>query len=193
MVLDTGPQAAADDDVLRRIAADLAAPGARIIAGWVSEPDVARAPPQVLQFGTVRFGTVRSGVEAGAAVLAAVAGARLVVWSTADRDVTDALCDDLRRLGDLDHRVGAAEPLALSADQRSLLSHLLAGRTLGEAAAALHLSRRTADRRLAAARRGLGVKTTAEALAAAVRQGVRPPAPSDDDRTPADNNDTIPR
>jgi hypothetical protein len=38
--------------------------------------------------------------------------------------------------------------------------------TLGEAAAELGLSRRTADRRLAAARAMLGVATTAEALVA---------------------------
>lgn len=110
------------------------------------------------------------------AVLAAVAGRDLVVHAVAPREVIDQLCDDLTRLGDLDHRIGAvpaSEP-DLSADERALLAQLLAGRTLGEAARALHLSRRTADRRLAAARRALGTTSTSEALVLARRNGVSP-------------------
>jgi DNA-binding CsgD family transcriptional regulator len=53
-----------------------------------------------------------------------------------------------------------------------LLELLLTGATIGEAARRLHISRRTADRRLAAARRALDAGTTAEALRAAARLGV---------------------
>lgn len=117
--------------------------------------------------------------DAVEAVLAAVDGADggdLVIDATASRDVIDRLCDDLRRLGTVDHRV---EPMpavpALSADERALLAALLGGASLGEAASALHLSRRTADRRLAAARRALGASSTAEALVLAAHAGIKPP------------------
>jgi DNA-binding CsgD family transcriptional regulator len=88
--------------------------------------------------------------------------------------VIDQLCDDLRRLGELDHRIGERSDAGpeLSADERALLAQLIAGRSLGEAARALHLSRRTADRRLASARRALGAASTSEALVIAWRNGV---------------------
>lgn len=112
--------------------------------------------------------------DAARAALAAVAGARLVIDAAAPRDVIDQLCDDLRRLGSVDHRIGPAQPAVLSADERALLARLLAGATLGEAARTLHISRRTADRRLAAARAAVGATSTAEALRRAAELGVRP-------------------
>lgn len=122
---------------------------------------------------------VSDAASAQAAVLAALAGAHLVVTASAPREVTDMLCEDLRRLGDLDHRVGERTEqhpaVRLSDTERALLERLLAGDSLGQAARALHLSRRTADRRLAAVRQALGAATTAEALAIAVRLGLRPP------------------
>lgn len=118
---------------------------------------------------------VRDRASAAQAVLAAVAGRDLVVHATAPREVIDQLCDDLSHLGDLDHRVGATEAGPdLSGEQRELLAQLLAGKTLGEAARALHVSRRTADRRLAAARRSLGAANTSEALVLARRAGIAP-------------------
>jgi DNA-binding CsgD family transcriptional regulator len=121
--------------------------------------------------------TVADAPAAAQAVLAALRGADLVVLATAQREVIDQLCDDLRHLGELDHRVGASAGLApvlsvLSADERALLAQLIGGASLGEAARVLHLSRRTADRRLAAARRALGAATTSEALVLARRSGV---------------------
>jgi DNA-binding NarL/FixJ family response regulator len=115
--------------------------------------------------------------EAGAAhtVLAAVAGQDLVVHAVAPREVIDQLCEDLSRLGELDHRVGASESgPELTGDQREVIAQLLAGKTLGEAARVLHLSRRTADRRLASARVALGAASTSEALVIARRNGVSP-------------------
>ena len=112
-------------------------------------------------------GTVRDAGDAAEALLAAVGGAGLVVHAVAEREVIDRLVDDLRRLGAVDHRTG--EPAAgpgLTPDERRLLDALANGRTLGDAAAELHLSRRTADRRLASAREKLGVATTAEAVVA---------------------------
>ena len=118
-------------------------------------------------------GAVRDASEAAEALLAAVGGAGLVVHALADRKVIDRLVDDLRRLGPVDHRT--AEPASgpgLTADERRLLGRLAEGRTLGEAAAELHLSRRTADRRLASAREKLGVATTAEAVVAYAKKSL---------------------
>lgn len=147
------------------VARELAADDAQVAHGW-------RKPVPGVQF--VCVGTVRSPADAAAAVMCAVGGARLVITAEADRDVIDNLCDDLRHLGELDHRIGEAEKIALPEDQRQLLALLLGGATLGQAAQALHISRRTADRRLAAARALLGAQTTSEAVTAASRLGVRP-------------------
>ena len=120
--------------------ADLAAAGLPVTRGFEA------AGP-----GQARAGTVPGELAAQQAVLAALAGAHLVIAATAPREVIDMLCDDLRRLGNLDHRVGDQPPRAdpaLNAGERALLERLLAGDSLGQAAGALHLSRRTADRRL---------------------------------------------
>lgn len=139
--------------------------GWRVVEGW------REAGP-----GVVCTGLVDSEETAQRAVLAAVAGAGLVVEAIADREVRDRLCDDLRRLGSVDHRVGEPEGgVALGDEERALLAVLLRGASLGEAARTLNLSRRTADRRLASARRALGVSTTAEAIVLARRMGLRSP------------------
>jgi DNA-binding NarL/FixJ family response regulator len=129
------------------------------------QPDWRAAAP-----GVVWTGLVRDEDDAQHAVLAALAGAHVVLAATAERDVIDRMCEDLRRLGPLDHRiVQVSQAPALSGDEQALVDRLLAGESLGQAAATLHLSRRTADRRLASARRALGVATTAELLAVAAR------------------------
>ena len=70
----------------------------------------------------------------------------------------------------------AAAPLpALCADGRAILGLLAEGATLGAAAATLHLSRRTADRRLAEARAALRVERTVEAVARFVHPGLISP------------------
>ena len=146
---------------VRDAAAQLAAGGARVVSGWRARPGP-----------VVCVGRVETADDAANAVLAAVAGARLVVEADAPRDVVDQLCDDLRRIGALDHRVGPPSGPVLSKEERALLEQLMSGASLGEAARALHISRRTADRRLAAARAALGARTTAEALRIAVRLGI---------------------
>jgi DNA-binding NarL/FixJ family response regulator len=152
-------EGAAASAAVERVCQGLADHGSRISSDWR-----AAAP------GVVCTGLVDDERGAEQAVLAALAGARVVVAATAAREVIDRMCDDLRRLGPLDHRItdNESEPV-LSREERALLDRLLAGDSLGEAAAAVHLSRRTADRRLASARRALGVTTTAELLAAAAR------------------------
>jgi DNA-binding NarL/FixJ family response regulator len=122
--------------------------------------------------GVLCTGVVETAADARRVVLAALAGSDLVVDCRADREVTDAMCDDLRRLGRLDHRVVTTPDPVLDDDQRVLLSALAAGRSLGWAAQQLHVSRRTADRRLAAARVSLGAANTAEAIVTATRRGL---------------------
>lgn len=143
-------------------AEDLRVDGWLINEGW-RPPHSARR--------TVCVGPVESAEDAAAALLAAVAGAGLVIEARADREIIDRLCDDLRRFGPVDHRIGPAdrEEETMPDEERALLEILLAGASLGEAAHQLGLSRRTADRRLAAARRRLEVTSTAAALTAFAR------------------------
>jgi DNA-binding NarL/FixJ family response regulator len=129
--------------------------------------------------GVLCTGVVETAADARRVVLAALAGSDLVVDCRADREVADAMCDDLRRLGRLDHRVITVPDPVLADDQRELLVALAAGRSLGWAAQQLHVSRRTADRRLAAARASLGAANTAEAIVTAGRRGLLGPPAAD--------------
>lgn len=142
------------DDVFAEALAELRASGRRLVDGWRDDAGE----------GAVCVGVVADERDAAAAVLAVVAGSGVLVAGRAGRDVLDRLCDDLRALGPLDHRLERSGRPALTREQRDLLEALAGGASLGQAAAALHLSRRTADRRLAAARAALGAATTAEAL-----------------------------
>jgi DNA-binding CsgD family transcriptional regulator len=63
----------------------------------------------------------------------------------------------------------------LGLEHRRLLGLLASGTTVEEAARRLHLSRRTAQRRLADVRRRLGAPTTAAAVASSVRLGYAEP------------------
>ena len=119
---------------------------------------------------------VADEADVSLAVLAAVAGTGLLVSARADAATIDRLCDDLRRLGHLEHRIGDPGPL-LTPDERLLLDLLSDGVGLGAAARRLHVARRTADRRLASARTKLGVETTAQAIAAHRRRLDRLPRP----------------
>lgn len=159
----------ASPEAVRSAVAELRPAGEPVVSGW--RPVRGQGRPGAV----VCVGSVHSAEDAARAVLAAVAGARLVVDADAERDVVDQMCDDLRRLGELDHRVEPAPATGLTAEQRALLARLLGGATLGEAARALHISRRTADRRLAAARQVLGAETTAGALRRAAQLGIAGP------------------
>lgn len=156
-----------DATALSASRAGLAAQGWQVSASWD-----AAAP------GVVCVGVVDGEPAAQRAVLAAVAGAGLLLLGTASRGVLDTLYDDLRRLGPVEVRfAGDASEVQLHPEARALLDLLLAGSSLGAAAGELHISRRTADRRLAQARRAFGARTTSELLA---RGGV--PGPATDQR-----------
>lgn len=157
LIVVEGPDAAVGEALVEARKA-----GWEVVQGWKVPPGVDRV---------VCTGVVGSAEDAAGALLAAVAGAGLIVTGRADRGVLDRLCDDLRRLGPLDHRTPATPRAAsLTSEERALTELLLEGQTLGEAARQLSISRRTADRRLASVRRAVGVETTAEALVALGRR-----------------------
>jgi DNA-binding CsgD family transcriptional regulator len=163
-----------DPGSVARLQARLRSSGLELVAGF-GEP--ARRTGIVARPGAVvRFGVVADPSDAAEALLAAIDGSGLLVDATAEREVVDRLVDDLRRVGPVDHRVGAGGPddpePGLSPEARAILGLLAEGHSLGEAAAILGLSRRTADRRLDAARRALGVTRTTEAIARASRLGL---------------------
>jgi DNA-binding CsgD family transcriptional regulator len=106
--------------------------------------------------------TVSSPEDVAAAVLAAVRGAN-VIAECADTELAVLLVDDLRRVTTVEQAGGASSDV-LDDEQQRLLDLLAGGATINEAATALYLSVRTAERRLAASRRALGVRTTAEAV-----------------------------
>jgi hypothetical protein len=108
--------------------------------------------------------SLSSATAVAGAVSAVAAGAGLVADARAlEPEDHVALCDDLRRLGAL--RV-VDDGMTPGVEAAALLDLLAAGRSLGASAAVLHLSRRSADRRLAEAREALGAATTAQAVAA---------------------------
>jgi DNA-binding NarL/FixJ family response regulator len=121
--------------------------------------------------GSLRGGTgivVDDAASAAAALRLALDGASLVIHAVAPRAVLDRLYEDLRRIGPVEVVTAARPPGPgdlLDKDARELLRLLAQGLTLNDAADALHLSLRTANRRLADARRTLGVTTTLEAIA----------------------------
>jgi DNA-binding NarL/FixJ family response regulator len=117
--------------------------------------------------GLVCLGSLGDATDAQAALLAAARGAGVVAVARCSGDELDAFVDDLARLGTVEE-LHAETTLAPSEEQR-LLELLAEGLSLDDAAAALHISRRTAERRLACARRALGVRTTAAAVASVSR------------------------
>jgi len=146
------------------------AAGWQPIAGWL-------APRGQI----VCHGGVASDTDAVHALRAAVAGAGVVILAATSRETTDRLIDDLRRLGSVEHiPADAPAPAEVTAERRRLLQLLADGWTLGEAATELGLSRRTADRRLDAARRALAAGTTAEAVSQARRLGWLDPTAATD-------------
>jgi len=162
VVVEAGP------DVLADARADLCAVGWQVVDRLEDGPRVG---------GLVLALPVADEDAAAVALFTAIEGVGLLVDAAgADRRVVDRLCDDLRRLGHLDHRVSAHGPL-LTAEERAVMDLLADGSTLGAAAEALHLSRRSADRRLAAARTKLGASATGAAIAAYRRRLERLPRP----------------
>lgn len=145
--------------------ARLRASGWQVVTGLGSRPAGGR---------TILEGPVTCDEDAASAVLAAIDGYGLLVVLGIDGAALHRLEDDLRRLGaveiaDSEPAVGSRPP---DPDGLAILALLASGHSLGEAADTLGLSRRTADRRLAAAKAALGADRTTEAIAVAARRGL---------------------
>jgi DNA-binding NarL/FixJ family response regulator len=166
-----------------RSAADLAVVVRRLAAdGWAVRTGlgVPDEPWDLTTSRTVVSGPVADDDAVAGAVLAAARGAGVVAVADAESPAGQALLADLARIGpvrrapqtvDGDGGAPRAEPdaggsdgLPLTAEQRSLLDRLAAGDSIAAAAAAEFLSLRTANRRIAAARDALGVRTTRQAV-----------------------------
>ena len=135
--------------------------GMSIVSGW-------RLPDEPWDLTRRRIacaGRVASQADLEDALVAAARGASLVVEGPVPAELFAPLAEDLRRLGVVEHR----RSNGLDAQQRRILTLLGEGLSVREAAAQLFISRRTADRRLAAARAALGVGTNNEAVVAVAR------------------------
>ncbi len=115
--------------------------------------------------------------DAAEAIVAALRGVSLVLFVGHDASWAGRadFVEDLGRLGSIAPLGPSSAPGALLApvpevgpDQRDILELLAEGLSLPEAAGRLFLSLRTTERRLSAAKRLLGVRSTAEAVGAFV-------------------------
>lgn len=137
--------------------------GVSIVRGW----QLPNQPWDVSGRRIACAGRIASQADLEAALVAAARGAFLVIEGRVPVELFAAFVEDLRRLGTVEHR----RANGLDAQQHRILTLLGEGLSIGEAAAQLFISRRTADRRLAAARSALGVRTNNEAVVALARHG----------------------
>lgn len=135
--------------------------------GWRNQVGFALpdAPWDLSEHRIIAVGAIGSEIDASAALQALARGVGLVVSIGVDGDLRHRVLEDLHRLGDVvDGDLSGGERIETDEDDRRLLDALSAGATVAEAASALHISLRTANRRLAAIRTRLGVESTAEAV-----------------------------
>jgi hypothetical protein len=125
--------------------------------------------------GTVVSMVVAEPSDAQAAVLLAVGGAGLLVHAVADRSVVDDLVEDLGRIGSV-LLIDAGATVRLDADTWRLLHAVADGATVGAAARTMHMSIRTANRRLTDAREALRAPNRAQLVRALTAAGRVPAA-----------------
>jgi DNA-binding CsgD family transcriptional regulator len=159
-----------DESVFRGSASELERQGFRLHHGW----DLGTIKPNGGS-AIVCVGDVRSGEQAGAALYTAVRGHGVVAHVPHTHGELATFVDDLGRIGPVElGRMGLParhEPPLLESGQCDLVRLLASGRTIAEAARDLHISLRTANRRLARVRVTLGAASTAQAVHAARRNG----------------------
>lgn len=134
-------------------------------AGWSLRPGWVEPTGMPANRGgrAAYFGAIEGRRDAEAALLASLRGYGVVARvATVDSQAT--FIDDLRRVGPVDLRVADRPSALLDADQRMLLQLLADGQTMARAAGTLHLSLRSVQRRMRAARAVLGARSTAEAV-----------------------------
>jgi hypothetical protein len=128
-------------------------------AGWRIAVDVEDDPDLVVAL------TVHEPADAKRVVLTALDGTGVLVRADAPPLVVDDLVDDLRRIRPV--LVANADTVVpLETETWRLLHSLVHGATLAVAARSLHMSSRTANRRITGARDVFGVTSRAQLLGA---------------------------
>jgi DNA-binding CsgD family transcriptional regulator len=154
-----------DERLFDQAVAELQAAGWRVVRTW--DPQAERSRTQM-----ACAGRVAGPEDAERALLAALRGFGLVVSVRRADDGAAVFLEDLRRLGPLDIRSSGSEAVRLNPGETRLLGLLAEGTSLSTASRELHLSRRSAYRRLARVRKALGVATVAEAVREARIRGL---------------------
>jgi hypothetical protein len=139
-------------------------------AGWTMIPVGSPAQP-----GTLVAMVVADPAGAQAAVLEAMRGVGVLVRADGQRAVIDDLVEDLAHIGQV-LRVDGGNAIRLEPDTWRLLHSIAAGTTVSVAARSLHLSIRTANRRIADAKEVMGVQTRAQLLRSLTAHGRVPAA-----------------
>ena len=153
---------AADAAARAQVRADLIAEGAHVVDGL-------ELPAEPWDLTSRRL-VCDAHLDPGAvepALLAATRGAGLLLTVAQDDPLSQAaVVDQLSRVGRVERAQAAPEDGALSDEEIALLESLAVGRSIREAADETYVSLRTANRRLANARRVLGVSSNREAVMA---------------------------
>lgn len=144
---------------------DLSTAPTVVPVGWSARQgfELPSMPWNLAEKRLICIGTISDEATATSAMTALARGVGLIVAIEFSGSALQRFLEDLHRLGSADPLVAPDVPV-LSAEQRDLLAALSGGATVTEAALALFVSRRTANRRLAEARYLLGVTTNAEAV-----------------------------
>jgi DNA-binding NarL/FixJ family response regulator len=152
---------ASDDQTFETTIDEISSIGWDIRRDWrIHERDWSIADARV-----VCCGRVTTFDDVSAALLAAVRGAGVVARVDAGAEATHRLRDELGSLGPIEERARQhGDVTELTLEQVELCRLLGQGLSLTDAATQLHLSRRTAFRRLADVRIALNVETTREAV-----------------------------
>jgi DNA-binding CsgD family transcriptional regulator len=147
--------------------------------GWVIRRDwrLTERDWSVSAERVVCCGRVATFDDVSSALLAAIRGAGVVARVENEAEPTHRLREELSSLGPIEERARQhGDARELSPEQIQLCLLLGRGLSLTDAASQLHLSRRTAFRRLADTRAALNVATTREAvlIACAAPHGTPP-------------------
>jgi hypothetical protein len=108
--------------------------------------------------GVCAYGVIRDERDRDAVLVALARDADVVIAIDLPATQRAALLDDITRIADV-REAGLLKP-----EERAVVDGLIEGRTLTEVARSLGMSRRTATRRLAAARVAFGAATTMELI-----------------------------
>jgi DNA-binding NarL/FixJ family response regulator len=137
-------------------------------AGWNPQRglSVADAPWDLSAARHLVVAEICTAEQAAAALLLAVRGAGLLVFLDREAPWAGGFLADLERVGAPTPAIDGPPAIPLNPEQCELLDLLAAGASIASAAASRYISLRTANRRIADARKALGAASTSEAVVA---------------------------